>query len=85
MVHPDIVYILRSQSQPHRWYSGITSDVVARVAAHNRGESRHTAAGRPWTLVVSIAFASQKSAKAFEMYLKCGSGRAFAERHFRAD
>ena len=84
-MRPDIVYILRSQSQPHRWYTGLTSDVLARVAAHNRGESNHTATGRPWTLVASIEFASTRTAKAFEAYLKSGSGRAFAERHFRGE
>ena len=84
-MRPDTVYILRSAAQPDRWYSGITSDVPARLASHNRGDSRHTASGRPWTLVVSIEFASPKAALAFEAYLKSGSGRAFARRHFREE
>ena len=37
---PSIVYILRSASQPERWYTGLTSDVRARLAAHNSGPSR---------------------------------------------
>ena len=78
------VYVLRSQSRPWRWYTGLTSDVHARLAAHNEGVSRHTASGRPWRLEVAIAFASADAAKSFETYLKTGSGRAFARRHFRA-
>ena len=77
------VYVLQSGTQSHRFYTGLTSNVAARLAAHNRGESTHTATGRPWRLVVSIEFADAMRAKAFEQYLKTGSGRAFAERHFR--
>lgn len=80
---PTTVYVLRSDSQPERWYTGLTSDVGTRLAAHNRGDSRHTATGRPWRLEVAIEFASADAAKAFELYLKSGSGRSFARRHFR--
>jgi predicted GIY-YIG superfamily endonuclease len=79
------VYILRSESQSGRWYTGLTSNVGARLAAHNRGDSRHTCTGRPWRLEVAIEFASVGAAKAFEAYLKSGSGRAFARRHFRSE
>jgi hypothetical protein len=34
--------------------------------------------------VVSIEFPSEKAARRFERYLKSGSGRAFAKRHFAA-
>jgi hypothetical protein len=37
---------------------------------------------RPWVLVAYFAFVSEKRAIAFEKYLKSGSGRAFAKRHF---
>jgi len=37
---------------------------------------------RPWQLVAAIEFANEQSALAFEKYLKSGSGRAFAKRHF---
>jgi hypothetical protein len=33
-------------------------------------------------MVTTIEFANQVSAVAFEKYLKSGSGRAFAKRHF---
>jgi GIY-YIG catalytic domain len=31
------VYLLRSESQPDRYYTGLTSDVDARLQAHNAG------------------------------------------------
>jgi putative endonuclease len=77
------VYVLGSESQPGRFYTGITSDLSARLVAHNRGDSVHTATGCPWRVVVALVFADPRRAQAFERYLKSGSGRAFAERYFR--
>jgi predicted GIY-YIG superfamily endonuclease len=42
------VYILISTIHVNRYYTGMTSDVAARVAAHNAGLSKDTASGRPW-------------------------------------
>ena len=77
------VYILSSQSSPGRYYTGLTSDLAARLIAHNEGLSKHTASGRPWSVVVAIEFANAAKAEDFEAYLKSGSGRAFAAGHFR--
>jgi putative endonuclease len=77
-----IVYVLVSTVDPERHYVGLTSDVTTRLAVHNSGGSQHTARNRPWRLIVSVEFANQSSAVAFETYLKTGSGRAFAKRHF---
>ena len=63
-------------------YVGSTSDVAHRVATHNSGGAQFTAHYRPWTLLVSIEFPSEQAALRFERYLKSGSGRAFANRHF---
>ena len=76
------VYVLRSLAEPDRPYVGLTSDVTKRLDAHNAGLSPHTAKYRPWTLVVSIEFPGELIAVRFERYLKSGSGRAFAQRHF---
>ena len=54
----------------------------ARVSDHNDGRCPHTAMRRPWQLHVSIEFADEETALRFERYLKSGSGRAFANRHF---
>jgi predicted GIY-YIG superfamily endonuclease len=76
------VYVLRSTQFPDRYYAGLTSDIATRLATHNSGGSQHTSALRPWELVVSLEFSAESSAIAFEKYLKSGSGRAFAKRHF---
>ena len=77
------VYILISTIHQNRYYTGLTSNVGARLAAHNAGLSKHTANGRPWKLVTTIEFSDVERAQAFELYLKSGSGRAFARRYFR--
>lgn len=75
------VYLLRSIRFPKQTYIGFTEDLEQRVKDHNRGASVHTAPFRPWRLVSAHAFANRVKAKAFEQYLKSGSGRAFAKRH----
>ena len=77
------VYVLRSVCNPARYYTGVTSDVNARLAAHNAGRCPHTADGRPWQVDVVVQFTVERRALAFEHYLKSGSGGAFAKRHFR--
>ena len=82
-IDPNIVYVLTSERHVGRYYTGITTDMDRRLAFHNAGESRHTASGRPWRVVATITFADPVRAGQFEMYLKTGSGREFARRHFR--
>lgn len=72
------VYILTSQSDPTRHYTGLTENLDTRLAAHNSGQVPHTSKYRPWRLETAIAFRSEKKAAAFEKYLKSHSGRAFA-------
>jgi putative endonuclease len=76
------VYVLRSETDPTRHYVGITSSVENRLEWHNFGPSGHTTEHRPWRVVVSIEFPTERDAVRFEKYLKSGSGRAFAKRHF---
>lgn len=76
------VYILRSDIHPERHYVGLTSDVAERLHWHNTGPSGVTRDHRPWSLLVSLEFAEAAAAARFERYLKTGSGRAFAKRHF---
>ena len=79
-----IVYIIRSDREPARHYVGVTRNVRDRLDWHNHGPSGHTTSYRPWSVVVSIEFPSERAALRFEKYLKSGSGRAFAKRHFSA-
>ena len=77
------VYILNSTSDPTRYYTGTTSNVRERLAAHNEGRCPHTSRWTPWRVTVVVAFANETRAVEFERYLKSGSGSAFAARYFR--
>ena len=76
------VYILRSEFDPDRHYVGCTSNVTNRLEWHNFGPDGQTRKNRPWRPVVVVEFANEYTALKFERYLKSGSGRAFARRHF---
>ena len=76
------VYVLRGGGDRPRYYIGLSSNVGERLAAHNEGRCPHTAKHRAWELRVSFEFADERLAIRFERYLKSGSGRAFAKRHF---
>jgi hypothetical protein len=52
---------------------------------HNAGPTGYTLQHRPWRVIVSIEFPDESMAAGFERYLKSGSGRAFAKRHFSTD
>jgi predicted GIY-YIG superfamily endonuclease len=77
------VYIIQSVEHPEQFYTGLCSDIDARLAAHNAGQSPHTAKFKPWRLMSSHFFADPAVAAAFERYLKSGSGRAFAAKRLR--
>ena len=76
------VYSLQSEIDPERYYIGISEDPARRLEEHNSGRSIHTNKYRPWKIVVTIGFEDASKATAFEQYLKSGSGRAFAKKHF---
>lgn len=78
------VYILQSLSHPDKYYTGVTDNVEKRLELHNSGEAQfhHTKIYGPWKLIAQTGFAEESKAHAFERYLKSGSGRAFAKRHF---
>ncbi|MGE5357832.1 MAG: GIY-YIG nuclease family protein [Bacteroidales bacterium] len=75
------VYILRSDCDPDRHYTGITADPDRRIEWHNHGPCGYTTDYRPWSFVVVMEFPTEQAAVRFEQYLKSGSGRAFAKRH----
>jgi len=75
------VYILVSERNPKRHYTGLTDDPVERIRAHNAGQVPHTSRFRPWRFESAIVFRSQMRASAFEKYLKSHSGRVFAKKH----
>jgi predicted GIY-YIG superfamily endonuclease len=75
------VYILESLDTEH-FYVGITDDLRTRLVKHKAGEVPHTSKYRPWRIRTYFAFSEEARAVAFEKYLKSGSGRAFAKKHF---
>jgi putative endonuclease len=77
------VYLLESIDWPGETYVGLADDLRSRMAAHNSGQSRHTAKFKPWRLVTYIGFSDESKAIAFERYLKTASGRAFANKRLR--
>ena len=70
-------YILLS-SKSHIFYFGSTKDLRGRLTLHNSGKIKSTKPHRPWTLVWYGVFTTEKEARDFELYLKTGSGKAFA-------
>jgi putative endonuclease len=76
------VYILVSAVDETIHYTGITTDLTARLKEHNQGNCIPTRKYRPWRIETSVAFRSESKACAFERYLKSGSGLEFARRHF---
>ena len=76
------VYILVSETNPDSRYIGSTANLNARLAAHNTGKVSHTSKYKPWRVETVVAFRCKKKTIAFERYLKSGSGREFARRHF---
>jgi putative endonuclease len=77
------VYMLESIDYPDETYVGLADDLRVRLAAHNAGQSAHTAKFKPWRLVTYIGFTDESKAIAFERYLKTASGRAFANKRLR--
>ena len=80
---PPLRLIIKSVTTPDEYYVGVTSDVALRLRDHNAGLSRHTSHHRPWRTLVVIEFDEEQPALKFERYLKSGSEREFARRHFR--
>lgn len=76
------VYLLQSVDDPDRYYVGLSNDPARRLDEHNGGQSIHTNKHKPWKLIVTVGFDDPAKATAFERYLKSGSGRAFAKKHF---
>lgn len=74
------VYRLQSTSNPTCGYTGLTRRLRRRLKQHNRGENPSTAPYVPFSIVFAAAFPEKHRAKAFEAYLKSGSGHAFAQK-----
>jgi putative endonuclease len=74
------VYILNSEKDPERFYTGFTEDLEIRLKSHNWGQDPHTAKYKPWRIKTAFALTDRKKALDFENYLKSPSGRAFVKK-----
>ena len=74
------VYILQSETDQERFYTGLTEDLESRLKSHNSGGCYHTSKYKPWLIKTAIAFNDRQKALDFEKYLKGPSGRAFAKK-----
>ncbi len=70
-------YILLSLKS-HIFYFGSANDLRLRFKQHNEGKVKSTKPHSPWKLVWYGVFDTKKEARDFELYLKSGSGKAFA-------
>ena len=76
------VYILRSQINPGKIYTGYTNDLKMRLHIHNQGGCKHTSQYGPWKIEWYCAFNDKLKAMRFEKYLKSSSGKAFSNKRF---
>ncbi len=76
------VYLLQSQKDPSSHYTGFTENLQQRLDDHHDSKVPTTAGRGPWILLSAHGFTEKSKALAFEKYLKSGSGREFARRHF---
>ena len=74
------VYILQSEIDQKKYYTGFTENLDSRLKAHNSGNVHHTSKYKPWFIKTAIAFNDRQKALDFEEYLKSPSGRAFAKK-----
>jgi len=73
------VYLLRCKDGP---YTGCTGNLKERLLRHQKGMVPATKDRLPIFLENYFAFSDKYKAFYFEKYLKSGSGRAFAKKHF---
>ena len=58
--------MLKNSDRPPRFDTGLTSDLGARVEAHNAGRCTYTAKHRPWAVDVVVKSADLTRAVKFE-------------------
>ena len=75
------VYILKCSDDS--FYTGCTNDLNERLDRHQKGLVHFMKNKLPVILHTYVAFRDKFKAFEFERYLKTGSGRAFANKHFR--
>jgi len=75
------IYVLQSEIDQKRFYTGLTNDLPHRLQNHNAGRVLHAAKWKLWRLKSYIAISDRVRAAKLERYLKSASGRAFLKKH----
>jgi len=75
-------FVYRIKCNNNKYYTGCTSNLEDRIKRHNLGQVVSTKRYLPVELITYTAFKDKYKAYEFEKYLKSGSGRAFASRHY---
>ena len=76
------VYVLRSESDSG-FYIGFSTNLRARLAQHQVGESFATKSRGPWKLIYYEAYTEREDAEGRERFLKSGAGRRFLRAQLR--
>lgn len=71
-------YILYS-SKLNKYYVGSTTDMLRRLAEHNRGKEKFTKTGCPWILVYKEDFPELTEARNREKSIKIQKSRKYIE------
>ena len=74
-------YILWDAATHTHFYVGHTSNLKARLTAHNAGHVPHTAKFAPWEIHSAVAVRTEEQAEQLERYFKTHSGREWALKH----
>ncbi len=69
-------YVIES-GKDGQWYTGVISDLKARLRSHLKEQVRSTHYRRPFRLVYYEACLSEADAKRRERYLKSGRGKRY--------
>jgi len=67
------VYILKSEAE-NRFYTGVTSNIEARLRNHNKGGTRSTKPFIPWKIVYVEKYININDTYKREYYLKSPKG-----------
>ena len=73
------VYILYSKSLD-RYYTGHTASIEDRLLRHNKGRSKATKTGTPWTIVHTEIFNNKSDAYKRELEIKAKKSRIYIEK-----
>jgi len=69
-------YVMES-GKDGQWYTGVTSDLKARLRSHLKGQVRSTHYRRPFRFVYYEACLSEADGRRRERYLKSGRGKRY--------